>query len=504
MKGTQGARQQFFSPNGEWVGFIAATKLMKVPLAGGAPQLICEPCGGLAASWGPDNTMVFSTADGELMRVSAEGGTPEQLVAPDPAKGESRMSWPEILPGEKAVLFTVRFDRPDATRIVVQSLETGERTDLVHGIDPHYVSTGHIVFAQGSSLLAVPFDVDRLRATGAPVPVVEGVQVSRFGAQFAVSSDGTLVYKPGRAMQADEGELVWVDRQGAARPLTESQGTSGEPRLSPDGQRLAVSSFTESGDWDIWILELDRDSLTRLTFGGGNDSVPLWTPDGKQVTFSSSSSGGWNVFSVPADGSGEPVQLTTSEYNTTACSWSPDGKVLALLQRRPDTGLDIGIFEVGGEGDPEIFLGTPFNETQPTFSPDGRWLAYAADESGQPEVYVRPFPGPGRKWKISTDGGSHPQWARSGRELFYRQGDKVLAVAVSASSEFKPGTPVPLFEGPYRKAPLGQQNCLAYDVARDGQQFVMVKPVDEQSEQTHLNIVLNWFEELKQLVPADK
>ncbi len=343
----------------------------------------------------------------------------------------------------------------------------------------------------------MPFDVRRLQIEGAPVPLID--EVVAVG-NLAVSARDTLVYATTTAFVPNS-TLVWVDREGRESPLMDKPRQYVEPRVSPDGRRLAV---TLGPDYDVWIQELDRGTLTRLTFGEGNDSLPIWTPDGERVTFSSSSSGPWNIFSVPADGSGEPVQLTSSENLSTASSWSPDGKILAFTHVGQETGVDIGILTMDDEPKTEVFLGTPFNEYHPMFSPDGRWLAYTSDESGRAEVYVRAFPGPGGKWQVSTDGGVYPLWAPSGRELFYRSGDKMMVVPISTAPELRPGTPVVLFEEPYHKLGLAVNNYHSYDVSRDGQQrFVMIKPVEEESAPTQLNVVLNWSEELKRRVPTN-
>ena len=323
--------------------------------------------------------------------------------------------------------------------------------------------------------------------------------------EFAISEDGGLLYGKGSAALVPEVELLSVDRDGTARPLTERAGPYVEPRLSPDGRRLVVTVAGDSGI-DIWVLELARDALTRLTFEQGNDSLPIWTPDGHHITFSSDRNGGFHVFSVPADGSGQPVQLSNSEYPTTAASWTPDGQILAVQQGRPNTGLDISLLRVDEDlpGEPEVLLGTPFNEAQPVFSPDGRWLAYTSDESGRAEVYVRPFPGPGGKTQVSTGGGSHPLWSGTGRELFYRNNDQMMAVTLSTGPDLAPSRPVELFEGRYGQAPLFiVQELLYYDVARDGHSFVMIRPVESESEPTQLEVVLNWFEELKARVPTE-
>jgi hypothetical protein len=404
---------------------------------------------------------------------------------------------PDILPGGD-VVFTIISN--SGTSIAALSRETGEIRTLIEGASgAQYAATGHLVYSQRAQMLAVRFDSDRLEVTGAPVPLIDEVQQN----QFAISDEGGLVYgEGGAAALAPEVTLTWVDRQGGTRPLREKPGMFVEPRLSPDGRRLALTAVADQSI-DIWVLELARETMTRLTFEQGNDSIPFWTPDGKQVTFSSDRAGGWNAFSVASDGSGEPVQLTKSEHPTTATSWSPDGKLLAFQQLNPDTKLDIGVFSV--EDDEEtIFLATPFDEFQAVFSPDGRWLGYTSNESGREEVYIRAFPGPGGKWQISTEGGSHAMWAPSGRELFYRHRNQMMAVPIEPTgSALSLGRAVSLFEGNYRKAPFSVQELVYYDVAGDGERFVMMAPFQREGDPTRLHVVLNWFEELKSRVPVD-
>ena len=502
VQGTDGATNPFFSPDGQWVGFWAANKLQKVSVGGGLPLALCDSTAVRGASWGEDDMILFGvpTATGQgLSQVPAGGGTPEAVTQLVTDRGDVSHRFPDILP-DGDVVFTILTGT--GSSVAVLSRETGEiRTLIEDAVRAVYAPTGHLVYTQAGQLLAVPFDGDRLEVTGPPVPLVDEVAPE----EFAISKEGALLYGQGTAALVAEVELLSVDRQGTARPLTEKPGPYVEPRLSPDGRHLAVTVAGETGI-DIWVLELERDALTRLTFEQGNDSLPIWTPDGKQVTFSSDREGGWNVFSVPADGSGQPVQLTKSEYPTTATSWTPDGKVLATQQGRPNSGLDVAIFRLDGDGpgEPEVLLGTPFNEAQPIFSPDGHWLAYTSDESGRAEVYVRPFPGPGGKSQVSTEGGGHPLWAGNGRELFYLNGDKMMAVSLSTEPELRPSRPTELFEGRYGQAPLFiVQELLYHDVARDGQHFVMIKPVESESEPTQLDVVLNWFEELKARVPTE-
>ena len=502
VQGTENASQPFFSSDGQWIGFWADGKLQRVSVSGGLPVTLCDCPTLRGGSWGEDDVIVFGTTVAEglgLSMIPTGAGTPESLTELDKEKGEVSHRHPDVVPGGKAVVFTVITNA--SANVAALDRETGEIHTLIEGaVGGRYAPTGHLVYSQGNQLLAVPFDLDRLEVTGAPVPMVEEVQPN----QFAISHDGALVYgEGGAAALAPEVTLVLVDRQGVSRPLVEQSKTVVEPRLSPDGRRLALTAV-DAQSIDIWVLEMARETMTRLSFEQGNDSIPIWTPDGKHVTFSSDRDGvGWNIFSVPSDGSGEPVQLTKSEHPTTATSWSPDGKLLAFQQLNPDTKLDIGVYSVE-DGEEKLFLSTPFNEYQPTFSPDGRWLAYISNESGREEVYVRAFPGPGGKWQISSEGGSHPMWSPKGGEIFYRHAKQMMAVPIEATgSALTLGKAVTLFEGDYRKAPFSFQELVYYDVTRDGKQFVMMKPVQRDDDPSTLHVVLNWFEELKARVPTE-
>jgi Tol biopolymer transport system component len=325
-------------------------------------------------------------------------------------------------------------------------------------------------------------------------------------AQYSFSATGSLVYVPG-GVQSVQSRLVWVSRTGAEQPLAAPAHAYLGPRLSPDGRRVAVT--IQEQESQIWLYDLSRQTLTRLTFEGKNNLAPAWTPDGKRIAFISSKEGPQNIFWQLADGSGGLERLTTSDYTHVPMSWSPDGQSLTFTEVNPTTGYDLWVLRVG---DPsaspgqvrkaQLFLRTPFNESVSRFSPDGRWLAYISDESGRYEIYVQPYPGPGGKWQISTEGGREPVWNRNGRELFYRSGDKMMAVAIATKPNFSAGNPHLLFEGPYEPTPLTNPN---YDVSPDGHRFLMLKPVEQvQTAPTQINVVLNWFEELKQKVPTGK
>ena len=512
MPGTEGAVGPFFSPDGQWVGFWANGELRKVRLTGGPPATVCEAPLVFGASWGEDDTIVFAHGEGGLWSVSADGGTPKELTTL--GEGEVSHRLPEVLPGAQAVVFTItkRFWYWKDTELAVQVLATGERKVLVEGAaDPRYVPTGHLLYARLGTLMAVPFDLERLEVTGGSLPVIEGVMQAVYAinsgidtgaAQFSVSGAGSLVYIQGGVAPPDRKSFVWVDREGRARPLGGTERGYWYPRLSPDGRRVAVN-ITEPEQLDILVYDISRGTLTRVTQEGVND-YPAWSPDGKRVAFQSTTSGPANLFWVQPDGSALE-RLTTSENKQTPASWSPDGKVLAFIEDSPTTGSDIWVLTFdNGEHEPRPVVQTRFEEEYPAFSPDGRWLAYVSDESGRGEVYVQPYPGPGTRTQISAEGGRSPAWARDGRELFYRifsRGKiKMMAVNISTDAPFTAGTPRMLFdESRYQpSSPLR-----SYDVAADGR-FLMLERVEQPTERvTELRVVLNWFEELKRLVPAD-
>jgi len=510
IAGTEGALgNPFFSPDGESVAFFTTdNKLKKISLMGGTPITLCDTFrAGLTGSWAED-TIVFSQGPGlgalwELYQVSANGGEPESLAVPDAEKRERQYSSPEILPGGKTVLFDIWLGGT-SLQTAVLSLETGERKVLLEGgRQAHYAPTGHLVYELPGTgtLVAVPFDLGRLEIAGDSVPILQGVRQTPNGwVDYSFSGDGTLVYAPGGS-GAGLSRLVWVDRQGAVEPLGTPPHVYRGPRLSPDGRRLAVQI---QGPGDIWVYDIARETLTRLTFEGDN-SQPHWTPDGKRVTWRSIRDGvPGNLFWKLADGTGAVERLTTSEFRQNPGSWSPDGQVLAFHQQpsvgSSATNRDIWILPLEGERKPQSILQTQFNELAPVFSPDGRWLAYVSDESGRNEIYVRPFPEVEKgKWQISTDGGTELRWAANG-ELFYRNesGDQMMAVNITTEPTFGAGTPRLLFEGVYTRS---QGGSAFYDVTPDGQRFVMVQVQETGSTQIH--VVLNWFEELKRLVPTN-
>ena len=503
VPGTEGAVSPFFSPDGQWVGFFAGGKLKKVSVSGGAALALGDAAIPLGASWGSQGKIAFApTTVGVLLQVPDAGGAQQALTSFE--KAEVSQRWPEFLPDGKEVLFATGPSGVNFTnaQVAVRSLVTNERRNLIQGAtQPRYARSGHLVYAQGGNLMAVPFDSQLLAVTGTAVPVVEGVLQSPFNgaAQYNLSTTGSLVYVTG-GIQSALGRLVWVSREGAEQTLAAPVRAYQFPRLSPDGHRVGVG-ITEQ-ESQIWVFDLARQTLTRLTFEGKVNNRLAWTPDGKRVAFQSNKEGPSNVFWQLADGSGGLERLTTSEYLQAPSSWSSDGQLLAFIEIDPATGQDIWVLRLN-DHKAQPFLQTQFNESSPRFSPDGRWLAYNSDESGRYEVYVQPYPGPGGKWQISTEGGTEPVWNPNGRELFYRSSNKMMAVDISTQPNFAAGTPRMLFEGRYELASVPTDN---YDVPHDGQRFLMIKPAEPTSSSslTQIVVVQNWFEELKRRVPTGK
>jgi Tol biopolymer transport system component/predicted Ser/Thr protein kinase len=509
LTGTEGAFSPFFSPDGQWIGFFANGKLKKVAVNGGAVLTLCDAVNPHGGAWGANDTIVFAPrANGTLFQVSAAGGAPQPLTKLK--ESESSHGWPQFLPDGKAILYTIGTGGfTDDALIASYRLDTGEQKILIRGgTYPKYVPTGYLVYYRAGTIMAVPFDAARLAVLGTPAPAIEGVMsatANNGAAQFSISSMGSLVYVPGGLQAGVEFTMAWVDRKRTEQPLPAPPHAYGNPRLSPDGRQV-VLEIADAGKDDIWIYDLVRDTLTRLTFEGLN-GYPVWTPDGKRVAYRSLA-GLPNIYWKPADGSGTEERLTTvGGLNQTPYSFSPDGRTLVYNEFSGKTGYDLWVLPMQGERKPQLFLQTPFNERAPRLSPDGRWLAYVSDESGRYEVYVRPFPGPGGKWQVSTEGASEVTWSPKGNELFYRTGEqreKMMVVDIQTQPSFSTDKPRQLFEGPYANSAAAGSMAADYSIAADGQRFLMLKPREQQQQTTLTQIVVvqNWFEELKQRVPA--
>ena len=490
---TEGAFAPFISPDGEWVGFFANSKLWRVAFSGGEPIEIAEAANPNGGSWGEDDSILFATANSGLARVSSAGGPVETLTTLDNAEGGYGHAWPQWLPGNQRVLFSVwRAEEPLRNGAAVLSLEdrTWNFVFEENASGARYVDTGHLLYTYGagSDLMGVPFDLEKLEVTGAPVPILDVYYRTGFGhSPFAVSRTGTLAFNPEDPAKRT---LVWLDREGRETPLAAEQGQYDFPRISPEGVRVAFEDARQ-----LWVMDLDRGSRTRLMSKALNTN-PVWTPDGESILFSSNRARRWFVYSKSVRATGQP-ELVVAEHSLHPFSVSQDGNI-AAVQLNPGTGGDIWTVQLGEE--PQPFLVSPFMDTQPQLSPDGRFLAYISDESGRPEVYVQPYPATGDRWPISTDGGTEPLWSRDGKELFYRHGNTVLAVDIRTAPDFAPGVPRPLFDGDYVHTLANRAR--EYDVSPDGQRFLMIRREPE-AIPTHINVVFNWTEELKRLVPTD-
>jgi len=489
----------FFSPDGHWLGYVSSEgKIKKVSVDGGQPIVVCvvDTRDTDGVTWGSRGNIIFGRYADGLWQVSESGGTPKQLTSP--TSGPLNQFWPTFLPGSNAVLFTA--DNGTSPQIAVLSLDTGKVRNLIGGTDPTYSPSGHLLFTQAGALMAVPFDLQRLEIAGNPVPVVDGLLVHgssnsiSSSTDYSLSSNGTLVYVLGSSRNAPV-HLEWVTRDGVELPLPVTPHVYVLPKISPDGKRIAIG-ITEK-DAQVYIYDIARDTLNRFTFQGSNNLGALWTPDGKRIAYISNSTGPRNIFWQFADGTGGLDRLNTSPQLSIPGSWSPDGKVLAYSIIDPHLGYDIWTM-TPSDHKTQIFLQTKSNESAPQFSPDGRWLAYSSDESGHNEIYVVPYPGPGGKWQISSDGGREPLWNRNGRELFFRNGNKMMAAPIDTQVGFSAGTPKMLFQGQYVTLANSTPN---YDVTADGQKFLMLKTTAPPAQ---INVVVNWFEELKQKVPTGK
>jgi len=502
---TEGAKGPFFSPHGDWVGYLdlddQALKRVSLIL-GGSPRIITRSGLGdsRGASWGPDDTIYFTPGmDTGVFKVSAEGGEPEPVTQLNRDAGEKSHRLPQLLPGGEALLFsigTLDMGTWDDALIAVHSLRTGEQDILPpKGMNPRYVSTGHLVYGRAGALYAVPFDLNRLEVNGDPVMVRRGVITNEgFGsAQFAFSDEGTLVYHPGGSALYT-GELVWMDRQGEIEKLGAPISGYLFPRISPDGNKIMVSILKANNE--LWMYDLERGMLEQRVSGGGDNVWSTWTPDSERVAFSSLRTGYTQMFWIPADGSSAEEQLLSGGSTQIPACFSPDGKLLIYIEDSPQTGLDIWALPLEGDRQPWAYLNTPDNEGAASLSPDGRWLAYASDRTGRPEIYVQSFPTPGRRIQISFNGGAIPVWASDGRELFYVEGNKLMSTSVTTDPDFISARPKFLFAHDELLSGINRN----YDIAPDGNRFLTVQGV-EQDPIERLNVVLNWFNELNQLVP---
>jgi serine/threonine-protein kinase len=516
LAGTSGAQSPFFSPDGQWLAFFADNKLKKISVTGGAAVTVCDASGPRGGSWGDDGYIVFTALNSggqSVQRVSSAGGKVEPLTKL--AAGEASHRWPQLLPGAKAVLYSsgTTGTNFDPANIVVQPLPSGTpKVVMQGGYHPQYVPSGHLMYIHEGTLFTAPFDLSHLELTGQASPAVEGVsaQPGNGAAQFAVSQTGAFTYLAGGSNLATDSPVMWVSRDGKTAPLRSKPSNWTNPRFSPDGRMLALDIF--NGNLDVWVYEWARDTLTRLTFDSAEDQVPVWTPDGKRIVFASGrAKRASNLYWQRADGTGEVQRLTDSPDPQFPSSFDPTGKYLAFHEITPKNLNDLMILPIEGDeksgwkpGNPSVFLSTPATEAVPMFSPDGRWIAYVSNESGQFEVFVRPFPGPGGKWQISTAGGLQPAWSRTRRELFYVAPDNrimVVSYAVEGDS-FKADKPRLWSE---QVISLRRGPSIWFDLHPDGERIAAAVATSQPEEKLdHVTFIFNFFDELRRIAPPSK
>ena len=504
IEGSDGARAPFWSPDSGFIGFAAGGELKKVSVQGGLATRLCELPGArfLGGSWSPDGEVIVFSSGAALHQVPARGGAANLLISPEEPEQSSggptgNLRNPHFLPSQSGagiLLFT--FGTFAERTMMVQDLETGQRELLGPGHLPFYSPSGHIVYQPAPStedLWALPFSLSTLEAAGDAFPI------SQSSRDPTLAADGTLVYRDGSA--AATKQLAWLDRRGGKTgEIGQALVDIVDPELSPDG-RLVAFVAVENSNTDIWVYDIARGVRTRLSVDPALEYRALWSPSGEEVAFGSRRSGVWAGVLRRADGGGEAKALPATPLPEWVSDWSRDGKYMLYGLVDPENGWDLWYLErkEGGGWEPHAFLRTQFIERTPKLSPDGRFVAYSSNESGQFEVYVRPFPEGGGRSTVSSNGGQQPRWSDDGKELFYVEGETMLAVSITTSPEFSVGPVTRLFEHPSLTRSFYPQ----YDVSADGQRFLLAAPVEVEGAEPSIRVVQNWFEEFRDRQPVE-
>jgi serine/threonine-protein kinase len=510
IEGTEGGGAPFFSPDGKWIGFVDydTRTLKKVAIGGGAPIQLCDVSLNFRkSSWSEDGHIYFASAEG-IHVVPDGGGNPVLITAPVLEANEKTRRFPDVLPGSRALLFTLgRADilSYDDAAIALFILETGEtRVLLSGGTNPTYVPTGHIVFGRAGKLYAVRFDSETYEVQGSPLPVLDGLITSEgYGAaHYAFARNGTLVYIPG-GPDHYYSALTTIDLDGKVERINIPPRLYGGAEVSPDGNRLLVSVLGANAS--IWLYEFQRGTMTRMTSEWDNYAI-AWHPSGRSMAFTSNRGGNAGVWQMSADGAGQPERLANTSSDATVGSWSGDGKWLCYSPTSHETGADIWVISIEEDRVAKPLIATPFQEFNPSFSPDGRWIAYVSDESGQPEIYVQPFPTTGQKWKLSENGGDTPEWSADSRTIYFLGGNNIMSVSIEADPSFAPGRAKSLLK-------IEHADVQYFDVYPDGKRFIVMGPnrdIDGSGPvitpgalhrifptiTPELRVVVNWFEDL--------
>ena len=506
IPGSEGARGPFFSPDGQSIGFLITAQIKKLPINGGTPVFIGGFGDVVGASWGRDDTILIGGVYSGILRVSAKGGEPETVVQPAPGLSYAH---PQFLPDGLTFLYTR--GRPGVSadnELVMRTLANGDETVVVRGgFNYRYVDSGHIIYATGTvgrpiNLMAVAFDVNSHKVIGSPVTIVSNVQTSNTGntAQFSISDTGTLAYMPSPGARGAGSRLLTVSPTGQLSPIATETRDYSDPRVSPDGHFLA--SHLQGDQNDVWVTDIARGTLTRLSTDAGEDETPVWSPDGRFVAWSGSRADVLRgIFRRRADGSGSEELIWKLEKHGHLRDWTPDGRALILELADPVRSYDIWRLDLSDTPTATPFLQTQFNERCSRLSPDGHWLAYVSDESGRDEVYIQSFPQPGSKIPVSRSGGDQPVWSRDGSKLFFRGNEAIQEIT------FQPGSPPSvskarsLFPDSFESPQAGSHT--GYDVFPDGR-FLMIQAGSGSEVASEIVVVVNWTEELKRLIPHGK
>lgn len=507
LPGTEGAVLPFWSPDSRFIAFRAGGQLKRIDASGGPPLLVTDAVGQAGTAWGPDGTILIANfPGGPIQRVPASGGTPLAATKLGSASGETYHAYPSFLPDGRQFLYLAvgsKATGPGSPNgIYVTALDSTERKLLVPGGSNAVYAQGYLFYLRDQTLLAHPFDVERLELTGDPAPVAENVATggaSGTAGGFSVATTGVFAYQTGSAEIGGQAgvltQLTWFDRDGKRIATVGDEARAGDLALSPDGLRTTISVFDLARrSRDIWFVDIARGLRTRFTFDAAAEQASVWSPDGNRIVFNSRRKGHFDLYMKASSGAGADEELLATNLDKTPLDWSPDGRLILVGSfLDPQTRNDLWILPVDDGRKPYPYLQTPFDEGQGRFSSDGRWVAYVSNESGRSEVYVAPFPGPGGKWQVSTTGGVWPRWQHNGKELFYRAPDNRLMVAEvnGSGSAFAVGAVRPLFTLPA----FGGGS--AYDATPDGQRFLVNAP-SEQSTAVPITLVVNWPALLRQ------
>jgi len=506
IAGIENVSTPFFAPDDKAIGFFRSGKLEKLSLAGGTPVTLADGPDNRGATWSSRGYIIFSpTATVGLSIIPENGGVTKQLTTVDSAKGERTHRWPSSLPDGKHVLFTLGMlsspDYYENATIEAVDIETGQRKVILQGASTaRYINTGHLLFSRSGVLYIVPFDAGKLEVTGQPVPVIEGVysETTTGITNYVCADNGTLAYLPG-AVEGESRRLVKMDMKGTVTILDSISHPYMEPRLSPDNKKIAVV-IRDGQDYDIWVYDISRKTLSKLTFGGLN-RTPVWSPDGKTIAFTRRTKDGKpRIYVKPFDGSGDETELFSAEYRLYLNFWSRDGNFLMIDYMAQNAQSDLLVLPLTGDKKPWMYLDSKKDEYESNISPDGKWVSYISDESGPYQIYVRSFPAKEGKWQISTDVAEEPRWSPDGKTLYYRKNSQIMAVPVSTSPTFSAGVPTIQFNG---FPSMNVDSGMSYDLTLDGKYLITTQPVRGTSFK-NISVALHWADEIKSLTTVEK